>query len=164
MAIVAYGLLRFRQNLILGNTAKEVMLYLRKARRYSISNVVTTEGNSSSGYYIYIDGDGVYQWGECDESSGCIPGSNYRWSVKSPEYTGVEVSPCHTGSANYSVVKFDNVTGEFRFFTDPTELQNNPLGGDKGITCTIDIELSGVITTTRQLEVSGSSRTVKLLQ
>jgi prepilin-type N-terminal cleavage/methylation domain-containing protein len=157
-SLVVYGVIRFRQVILTSNTAKEVALQLRKARRFAINNAVTSDGYPTGGYYIFIDeSSGTYEWGECGDS-GCRSSTKV---VKSEKYNGVDVSTCQGSSGDFSVIKFENVTGEFSFYEDKAELLNN--NSTEGVTCTIQVKIPGVLNSVREVEVSGGSRTIRIL-
>lgn len=155
LSIAAYGVLKFRTVMIVSNTAKEIVLQLRQARRYSINNVVTSTGQTPEGYYIYFDGSEMYYWGEC-RSGVC----SHTREIKSAQYTGVRVTHCTVaGGPSYSVIKFNAVTGEFVITNNAGDNMPTP-----GTTCIIEVGGGGgLITTTRRIEVSGASRTIKML-
>ena len=150
LAIAVYSIAKFRQVIIVSNTAKDLVLELRKARRYAIDNVVTSRGRTTRGYYIFINNQGDYYWGECDFEC------SHPTLAKSSQYRGIDVTPC----GPYPVVKFSHVTGEFILTDSPDDTESTP-----DVTCIIEVSLTsgGFITTTRRIEVSGESRTVKIL-
>jgi prepilin-type N-terminal cleavage/methylation domain-containing protein len=150
MGLAIYGVLKFRQVILVSNTTKELVLEMRKARRYAIDNVITSTGAPTEGYYIFIDGDGVYYWGECTED-GC----SHAKRVKSQQYSGIKVSSC----GDYSIVKFNCVTGEFVITNNETETTSTP-----NTTCIIEVGAGGgLVNTKREIEVSGESRTIKII-
>lgn len=153
ITIVIYGMVKFRQTMIISNATKEIALQLRKARRYAINNVVTKDGYSASGYYIEFRNDD-YRWGECNTHSSCSSES-----IMSSQYKGISVTGCKSGTEEYTVVKFDHVTGEFNFMNNPGEV---PLAGIPD-SCIIEVSFEGLVDTTRQIEVDRESRTVKIL-
>ncbi len=153
MSIVVYGVIRFRQTIAVSNATKELVLHIRKARRYAINNVVTSEGYSPTAYYINVSGND-YKWGECSNTGGCSAPK----SVKSTQYNGVEVSECKSGSNSFSILKFNHVTGEFIISND-----KNQIDPTTDITCIIELKIYGLVNTTREIEVSSSNRTIKIL-
>lgn len=153
ISIVIYGMVKFRQTMIISNATKEIALQLRKARRYAINNVVTEDGYSPSGYYIEL-GNNDYKWGECDIQPSCKSKS-----AMSSQYKGISVTGCIYGVEEYTVIKFDHVTGEFNFMTNPSEVP--PLGMPDS--CIIEIRIEGLVNTKREVEVDRESRTVKIL-
>ncbi len=152
ITIVIYGMVKFRQVMIISNATKEIALQLRKARRYAINNVVTKDGYSTSGYYIEFGNDD-YRWGECDTYGHCSSES-----VMSSQYRGISVTGCKSGTEEYAVVMFDHVTGEFNFMINP-----NISDPSMPNTCTIEVSFEGVVDTIREIEVDRESRTVKIL-
>lgn len=152
MSIVVYGAIKFRQTMTISSTAKEIVLYIRKARRYSINNVLTSDRYSTTGYYVEILNND-YSWGEC-RSLGCSVTN----SVKSAQFDGVDVSGCESGSDLYTTLKFNHVTGEFVITNDKDQTDPTP-----EVTCIIRITIPGAVSTTREIEISGSNRTIKIL-
>jgi prepilin-type N-terminal cleavage/methylation domain-containing protein len=156
MSIVAYGVMKFRQTLLISNTAKEIILQLRKARRYAINNAATSDGRPSSGYYIYF-ANNDYIWGECYED-GVNIFCNDVGSVKSKEYSGIDVYvDASCGSTN--VFKFNSVTGEFVF----TDSSNKILRDSTTNSCKVIVSLGNVLKSRREIEISGESRTIKMI-
>ncbi|MBN2015741.1 hypothetical protein JW766_02820 [Candidatus Dojkabacteria bacterium] len=159
MGIVVYGVVKFRQTVIVSNTAKEIVIQMRKARRYSINNVVTSDGLNPRGYYFYIDNNTNYYFGECD-SGGCT----HEEKVKSVELTGVNVSACKVAGGNsYPVIKFNQVTGEFIFVA--SSASSDIMGATSpsyNETCIIEVEIGGTISSLREIEVSGQNRTIRI--
>jgi len=153
MVIVVGGVMRFRQVIIVSNTAKEIKLKLQEARRNAINSVVTSDGNPTSGYFIKL-GSNDYIWGECSQNDGC----DEKDSVKSKEYSGVEVSGCKVGGTNYNYVKFANVTGDFIINNNQNSFENSV-----STICTIEVKITEAgMTTTREIEVSASGRTIRI--
>lgn len=151
LAIAIYGVIKFRQVIVVSNATKELVLQLRKARRYSINNVVTSNGDPTQGYYVYIDSND-YSWGECS-AAGC----SHAHSVKSAQYSGIDVTLCDN---IYKVLKFNHVTGEFVITeTDVTEVDP----GVSPASCTITVSIPGaVVRTQRTVVVSSEERTVRI--
>lgn len=148
MSVVAYAVLKFRQVIIVGNTAKELSLYLSQARRDAINTVVTPEGHPTTGYYMRIS-DNNYWFCSCDQALSCTCGTN---PVKSKEYTSVEVINC-----GYSYIKFNYVTGEFVITNNPSDTSGGPAS------CEITVRIvSALMTTERKVLVDKESRTIKL--
>lgn len=149
LALAIVGVTKLKQVMVVSNTAKEIVLQLRNARRHSITNVVTKGGYSPEGYYIYFEGDDYY-WGEC--GSGCAHSS----LMKSEQYKGVKVTQCDN---SFSVIKFKQVTGEFIVTNDVNDTNATP-----EIICIIEVSSGsgGFISTKKQVEVNGSERTIKI--
>ena len=103
------GIMKVRQVILVTNTAKELRNNLKKARRYALDSVVTSNETTSTAYYVEIDStNDMYYWGECD-SVKCTRKDR----LKSTQYEGVEVSGCASGGSGYQFIKFVAVTGEF---------------------------------------------------
>jgi prepilin-type N-terminal cleavage/methylation domain-containing protein len=153
MSIAVYGVINFRQTIIVSNTTKELMLQLRKARRYAINNVVTESGYTPRAYYIEItnDSNNYIKWGECNDSQGC-----FSENVKSAQSSGVTVSSCNNSSNRYSIIKFNHVTGDF-IFTNANQSVN---GTDSN--CTITVNTGGAVSKRREIIVSRTERTIKI--
>lgn len=157
LALASYGVIKFRQVLIISNASKEVMINLRKARRYAINNVVTSEGYTPQGYYLDINNDDLL-WGECIETSTGVTCSD-PYSVKSAEFSGVSISGCKNGGNEYNVIKFNHVTGEFVITADDKLAVDPSVSPDS---CQIEISISGTLTTQRTVTVSSEERTIKI--
>jgi len=159
--VVAGGVVQFRQTIIVSNTSKELLLNLRKARRDALGNVITSEGYTPQGYYISLDTSGsedTYYLGECIEAS-CNTLTDK--PLMSPEFTGVEISPCHEGANDYKYIKFNHVNGEF-IFSSTNNVNTLRTESTTIDTCTIDIWIAGTLSTTRTIEVNGLERTIKM--
>lgn len=151
LSLAVYGILKFRQVITVSNTTKEIVLELRKARRYAIDNVVTSDKLPTRGYYIRFDNDDNYYWGECSDVS-CSD-----TLAKSAHYRGVKVSSCGA----YSVIKFNYVTGEFVFVSGGDDIQTSTDPSLENCIIEVYIEQS-FISTRKTIEVSGVDRTVKI--
>jgi prepilin-type N-terminal cleavage/methylation domain-containing protein len=152
MGFASYGVIKFRQTIIVSGAAKEIVLKLRQARRYSINNVATSSGYSTEGYYIEL-GSNDYKWGECYRDISGLQCSSS--SVKSSEYTGVVVSKCKEDNM-MKFIKFNKVTGEFTISNDiysPASMLD---------TCTIEVSLEGLVGSTREIVINREERTIKM--
>ncbi|MFH1543528.1 MAG: prepilin-type N-terminal cleavage/methylation domain-containing protein [Patescibacteria group bacterium] len=160
MAIVAFmtvlilnAVTKFKQVILVTNTAKEIVVYLREARRDAINNVVTSTNETPLGYYIYFDGTEKYYWGECAVSICHAPNL-----IKSGQYGNVDVSPCTRLGVTYFVVKFNHVTGEMVLTNDPyTSTPSSDY-------CDIEVSIStSLISSTKKIRVHAGERTIKML-
>jgi len=155
-AITVYSILKFKQIITVNNVSKELVLYLRDARRNAIDNVVTTNRTSPVGYYIHFTDTaefpkGDMRWGECD-SSGC---SDVK-SLKAAMYKGVTIDPTCAGEYIY----FKSVTGEIVITND---LGNIGTPQEPDIpTCSIDVNQEGAVETLKVVEVNTAERTIKI--
>lgn len=165
LGITAYGVVEFRRNIEVNNATKELMLQLRKARRYAINNVVTSQETQPVGYYIeLVRSSGDYQFGEIYNFGGSY---NYAidQSVKSAQYAGIEVSNCICTQSycrvnyprGFSVIRFNAVTGAFVFSTSAWNARNasTPTRYD----CEITVKSGSA---ERKILVSGSERTISV--
>lgn len=156
MSIVVTGVMKFRQVIIISNTSKEVVLYLNKARRNSINNVVSKVDGTvgpTSGYFFRIDEEtGEYYLGACNMKGQCSSEK-----VKSQEYGVVNVSEC----GGNSVVGFKYVTGEL-IFQDVTNGDPNFNSASATGICEITISIdSGFINTERKVVVDAEGRNIR---
>lgn len=171
MSIVSYGVIKFRQVITASNAAKEYVLYLRKARRYAINNVVTSDGYAPQGYIIrQTSGDTGFEWGEVGKSGASLFLAGPT-SVRSDQYQGVTFKECISGSTKYRSIKFMAVTGEFVFVKSgagEAALINAGPGYSSpdvkmDVTCTIEVYIeNSFIQTKRVIEVNGTARTIKI--
>jgi prepilin-type N-terminal cleavage/methylation domain-containing protein len=154
MTIVVYSIIKFRQSIIVSNTAKELTLQLRQARRAAIDNVITSTGYSPSGYYIYIDSNGEYWWGECGQGSGCHTVK----SVQSAEYRNA-VTIDSASCSSKDVFKFLNVTGDFIITSSGHEGDTT----SSVTSCTLTVKSgSGAVSTQRNIIINADERTIKI--
>ncbi len=147
LSLIVYGVARFRQNIVVSNAAKEVLLQIRKARRYAINNTITSRGTTPSGYYVFLNGDTEFFWGECD-TSGCVDSSD---SIKSEEFGDVGISTCDN---TYGVIKFNAVTGEFFITNDRTAESTD------ADSCKITVSVPGGIS--REIIIDSNERLIKI--
>ncbi len=153
-SLAVYGVVSFKQSIEVTNAAKEMMLNIRKARRFALDGVVTQEGTASS-YYIYIDSEeDNYSWGECKENGGCA----LKNTLKSNQYRKVSISNCIDSSgSSYNKIEFLAITGKF--------VISGPGGNKENGFCDIELKNStGFISTTRKVRVDLSGRTIRLVQ
>ena len=156
LGLGVFAISRFRQVILVSNTAKEIQLNLSQARRYAINNVLTSDGKSPEGYYLEILNND-YSLGSCEVNSAgsTVCSASNKKSVKSDQYNGVEVSIPECPGV--SIIKFTAVTGEFVFSNNPTISV-----GSTGV-CQIEVKLSGIGGTIKRfVEVDTSSRTIKI--
>ncbi|MDD3647998.1 MAG: prepilin-type N-terminal cleavage/methylation domain-containing protein [Candidatus Dojkabacteria bacterium] len=155
MAIVAFmtiliinAVTKFKQVILVTSTAKEIVVYLREARRNAINNVVTSNNTTPQAYYIKFGGN-EYNWGECDSSFGCSESP----SIKSKQYGNVDVTTC----GGNSIIKFEHVTGKM-------VINSNPLLSTSASDCEITVSISTpLISSSRKIKVDAEERTIKML-
>jgi prepilin-type N-terminal cleavage/methylation domain-containing protein len=170
LTIMTYGVIKFRQVIITNNATKEYVLNIRKARRYAINNVVTSDGYQPQSYVIQRNSGAYVEWISIGKNGTTLQASTPS-RITSVQYSDVFISDCVSDTGEvFTRIKFMAVTGEFVFLQQYSSA--DLLNAAPGYTspnvkfdrkCSIKVYIAtNWMTTIREIEVDGKARTIKI--